>query len=660
MRDHEQRAAELPVAKLFLSGFALILLLKLWFAAVLDLYSDEVFYWQASTNPAIAYSDLPFMTSLLAGLGSAISPGNAFAVRILFILLGSSLPFLLYWLARPICGKRQALESAALCLCLPLGGFLGLLAVPDVPLLFFGLLSIGFFERALRLNHIGYWLATGACLALGLSTHYRFFLYPAAAVLFLCSFRPARQQWQNPLLWLAIAVAAVGLTPVIWFNLSHDLSSAGFYFADRHPWEFQAGGLLHLFKQAGLVTPPLYIVFLVTAWLLYGQSKAANRSAALLLSFALVNLLVYLLLAPWTDADSTSVHWPLSGYFPLLVFAPYCLRKIHRWCLEKRDSTVARRIVISVPLLGYLGSLTALLAIGSQAFQQPLQSMVGAGILSNKMAGWQEFADHTAALLEARFPDAAPVIVTGNYYTAAQAEFAGLTATAITLDRDKAVRDGRITQYRLWGQDESGLQQSLQQSLQQPPQQSLQQPINRPLLYINEDSTLTVPDKQDLMAVMCGYVDRLEPVSELSLFNGDKRFSFYQAESIVDQRDTALARSYPCPFPARAWIDNPEDGAELSGEVTVSGWAYNEDIGVDSVHLLIDGRRIARADYGINREDVVRVMGVSSDPDRPRLGFAVPLDTRTLSDGEHSLSIEITNRQGHTSDYGLRKVRIAN
>ena len=35
--------------------------------------------------------------------------------------------------------------ASILTLCLPLGGFLGLLAVPDVPLIFFGLLAIGFF-----------------------------------------------------------------------------------------------------------------------------------------------------------------------------------------------------------------------------------------------------------------------------------------------------------------------------------------------------------------------------------------------------------------------------------------------------------------------------------------------------------------------------------
>ena len=189
MQKPMQQVADLPVKRVFAMGFCLLLVVKLILAYSLDLYSDEVFYWQASTHPALAYSDLPFMTALLIGLGSALTTllniEPAFAARSLFLLLGCSLPFLVYWVARPITDQQQALESAVLTLCLPLAGFLGLLAVPDVPLLCLGLLALGYFERALRSNGIKSWMLTGFFVALGLSTHYRFFLYPLAAILFL-------------------------------------------------------------------------------------------------------------------------------------------------------------------------------------------------------------------------------------------------------------------------------------------------------------------------------------------------------------------------------------------------------------------------------------------------------------------------------------------
>ena len=136
-----------------------------------------------------------------------------------------------------------------------------------------------------------HWLFAGAFVAMGLSTHYRFFLYPAGAILFLLFFSGERKQWSNPRLWLCIAIASLGLIPILWFNLSNALSSASFYFVDRHPWEFQASGLLHMFKQAGLVTPPLYLIFAYTLYLMLGKARHGDRSAALLLSFSGVNLL---------------------------------------------------------------------------------------------------------------------------------------------------------------------------------------------------------------------------------------------------------------------------------------------------------------------------------------------------------------------------------
>jgi 4-amino-4-deoxy-L-arabinose transferase-like glycosyltransferase len=632
------------LTKLLIAGTALLLAVKLVFAYRLDLYSDEIFYWLASTNLAPAYSDLPFMTALLVWLGSSLEPGSALAVRSLFLVLGSCVPFLVYWLALPLTGRQQALQSAVLALCIPLGGFLGLLAVPDVPLLFFGILSIGFFERSLRTNRSGYWMATGVVVALGLCTHYRFFLYPAAAILFLLLFRTERRQWRNPYLWLAIGVAGLGLIPVVWFNLSNQLASASFYLVERHPWTFQPSGLLHLFKQAGLVTPPLYILFAITLWRMLQQARQGDRAAAMLVSFSLLNLLVYLLLAPWTDSSSTSIHWPLSGYFPLLVFAPSTLQAMYQWARNRWQESLSRKLTLAVPAIGYLGSITALLIMGSQTLQQPLQSIVGTDVLSNKMAGWREFATFTSQLIAAEAGSRSPLIVTDNYYTAAQVKFAGLTALPYSVDTNKAVRDGRRLQLQLWEMDETALGTRAGDAM----------------LFITEDSTLTVPDKEQAMGSVCHYVDHLVHLAELSLFNGDKVFSYYLGDRIVTGGEESAFTGDRCPFPARGWIDEPTDGARLSGVILIQGWAYNEDTGLNAVHLLIDGEPAIELNYGISRPDVVEVMTVQSDPNAPNLGYIGEFDTRAFSNGAHQLAIRLTDSNGIETVYGRRRVYIAN
>ena len=123
-------ASPIPVRRLatVYGRFLLLAVVKTFLAFKLDLYSDEIFYWLASTQLALGYSDLPFMTALLVRLGSSLTDGSALAVRSIFLVMGSTVPLLVYWLAYPITGKQAARQSALISLCLPLGGFLGLLA----------------------------------------------------------------------------------------------------------------------------------------------------------------------------------------------------------------------------------------------------------------------------------------------------------------------------------------------------------------------------------------------------------------------------------------------------------------------------------------------------------------------------------------------------
>jgi hypothetical protein len=69
-----------------LSAALIVFAIKLVLAFRLELYSDEIFYWQASQFPALAYSDLPFMAALLAGIGTEIFGNTPFGVRVLFLL----------------------------------------------------------------------------------------------------------------------------------------------------------------------------------------------------------------------------------------------------------------------------------------------------------------------------------------------------------------------------------------------------------------------------------------------------------------------------------------------------------------------------------------------------------------------------------------------
>ncbi|MDP1932339.1 MAG: glycosyltransferase family 39 protein [Gammaproteobacteria bacterium] len=638
LTNTDSTSRTLRTIRYFLIGFLTIAALKLLFATVLDLYSDEIFYWQASTRPALAYSDLPFMAALLSGTGTFLFGNSALAVRSLFLLMGSAIPFIVYWVASPLMPQQRATEAATLTLCLPLGAFLGLLAVPDVPLLFFGVLLVGCLERAIRLDSLRYWIATGLVAALGVSTHYRFALYIVAAFIYLLVFRDQHRHWKNPGLWIAVVLLLSGLYPAVAYNLGNQLSGIDYHLLERHPWEFQVEGLLHPLKQAVLVTPLLYGALLYTLVMLLRQAQAGDSRRGLFAVLALTNLGVFLVLAPWTDSTRTSIHWPLSGYLPLLLFLPEALRELHAKLSARYSATTAARMISLTIGLGFAGSVIALLGVGSQSLQDQLRPLLGKGILSNKMAGWSELSNHVSTLLQAPDMGDVTLIVTDNYYTGAQLELSlGDSLRVYNIDADKAVRDGRAYQYALWGNNQSGLISETGKSA----------------LFVTEDSTLTVPDKIDTLSRACAQFERLEFVEQLTLFEGEKSFTFYHGRNIGVETNMNT-----CPKPSLGWVDQPESGATVDDVLTVSGWVINEGLGVDFIEVLIDGVPVGAANYGTPRPDVVTAMKVTSDPNAPNLGFEFSIDSESMPIGRAELSLRTRGVSGETQDFGTREINI--
>ena len=620
---------------------ACVTLIKWLLAARLELYSDEIFYWLASQFPALAYSDLPFMTALIAGSGASLFGNTPFAVRSLFLVSSLLIPWLIYWLTLPLQDRERALQATALSFCMPLLAVMGMLAVPDVAIIIFGLLFIGCMERATRLNHAGYWLATGISAALGLSTHYRFALYIVAAFLFLIFCRKHWHHWRSPWLWAGALIAAAGLIPALGFNLVNDLSGLDYHLVERHPWQFQAEGLLHALIQAIVVTPMLYVTFACTLWHLLKATKSGDDRAQLLLFFSVSNLAVYLILAPWTDTTRTTLHWPLSGYLPLLVYAPAVLSGLKARLTARLSAKLATRVIAAVPISGFIGTLLVLAGIGSQGFNQALQGVVGQGVLSNKMAGWQPLNDHVQQLMSRNRFDEQSLIVTDNYYTAAQIGFVSGIAQVFTTDTNKIIRDGRDTQFRIWNKDISGLQLYK----------------NANALFITEDNTLDIPEKTVVMNTACELFTEIELLDQLFLYGGDKIFSFYHARGLRPAGHETFTAA--CPLPSMAWLDAPARDEHISGVYSVTGWAINS-AGIATIKVLLDGQEVAAVRRTINRPDVAERQDAENDPGSPVLGFAADFDSSRLENGSYLLSLEITSGHGERQLAAARRVTINN
>lgn len=402
-----------------------------------------------SQRLALAYADHPFMTALLVRAGAELLGPWPLGVRLCFLGLGALLPGCLFLLARPLVGRRDAILVAGAALLVPVLAIGGIVAVPDVPLVFFAAAALLGFENATRTGRLAAWLGAGAATALALATHYRAVLIPVAFLLYLLGTARGRSEWRRRGMWLGFAVMLVGLLPALLFNLEHGFAPLRYQGLERHA---EASGLEGVFDHVRLqalgLTPPLYVALLAVLVGLCRRAVRGDDRAALLASFALVHLGVFLLASPWADPDHATLHWTASGYLPLLVGLPACLRGF----VTQHPTRLRRALAAGVP--GFALLCVALLHV------ELATRIFGVRELGRSFGGW------SAAVAAVRAglydlppqPDGRVLLVADDYLLAGNLELRlqGLV-TLYVLDHPKHVQHGRALQFRIWGIDEAGL-----------------------------------------------------------------------------------------------------------------------------------------------------------------------------------------------------------
>ena len=305
----------------FWTIWALLLIVKVALAATLAPFGDEAWYWQESRALDWSFSDLPLATALLIRMGETVLGHSALAMRVPFLLLGAMLPLLLVHTASRLFGARAGWSTGLLALGLPLLGSLGIFALPDVPLTFCAAWALDALERAVRARRMRDWAALGLALACASLTHYRAGMLLLTGLAFLCLLPRGRTLWRDRGLWLALAIMALGVLPLLIFNAEHHWVALGFQMIERNPWSFHADGLAQPIEQALVCTPLLYAAMLWAAW------QCAQRARVLvpwdvLAACALVPLIGYFVLGCFADDTRFRIHWPLIAYLPLLIALP--------------------------------------------------------------------------------------------------------------------------------------------------------------------------------------------------------------------------------------------------------------------------------------------------------------------------------------------------
>lgn len=596
-----------PARVKFVLAWLLLLAAKLWLAAHLQPFGDEAFYVQESRRLAWAYSDLPGLTAWLIRLGQTLAGPDIFAARLPFVLLGAALPWGVARIAARGFGESARWPAAWLALLMPLSGLMGVLALPDVPLLLAALLCLDAFLGLLSRRDPRDALQLALALALGAFAHYRFAPVLLAGAAGLLGVPAGRALLREPRLWVALAVGAAAWLPLLAWNLAHDGAGIGFQFRDRHPWVLHAGGALWPLIQAAVVTPLLFLLLLATlreAW-----RRRADTAWGVLLGAGGVATLGYAVLGFFADADRVSFHWPLAGWLALCAAAPTVLA---HWPRGWRMATLA------LAAAGVLATTTCLALLTQPAGRAWLAR---GPVYADNFSGWTEAAAAVRAELATMPPGSA--LVADNFMLGAQLSLALGRDDVAVLSHPLNGKHGRAVQLAVWGllRDTPGL-------------------LGSPRLVVVEDTARPGKDRLRGYRHVCAMAAPLAPPRVLNVDGGRKRFLLFRSE----------ATTAGCAMPALSWIERPAPGEAVSGALVLEGWALVPEGRVRRVEVLLDGEPVANADYGHARRDVLAYWGLVAPDADVGVGWTANADVSRRLRGTAWLSLRLHLDDGSVQD----------
>ncbi|MEQ1511055.1 MAG: glycosyltransferase family 39 protein [Lysobacteraceae bacterium] len=602
--------------RIFIALWAAATLCKCVLAAHLPLFVDEAFYWQEGRHPAWAYSDLPGLTAWLTHLGVELGGHHLLGLRWPFLMIAALLP---WWIVKIACreiGAEHAWHAGMLTVLLPLLGTLGVLALPDVPL---ALATVLCLDAGSRLMRGVTWRAVGLLvvgLAIGGLTHYRFVAVIGVGFMVMLMLPEGRRALRDARVWLAVAIGALAWLPLLLWNLDNADAGLRFQLVDRHPWAFHYDGLQFVAVQALLVTPLLLFALLRAGF----TSRDATHPAGMryLAWTGMLVLSGFFALGFFADSERVSFHWPLPAYLALLPLAAPIL---------SRCSESIRRATWALAVLGLIAGLGYYAAVSSPVLRERAAT---SKVYPSNFAGWDALAREVDGM-RMRMP-AGTRIVADNFKIGAELGFALDDPGIPVLDHPLNRHHGRAPQLMLWGlqYDRRAVRD------------------DAPVLLVVGATDVSYRDQLQRYHDICAMVGPLPPPTVLNIDRGRQRFLLFALAPVRSEGE--------CTAPAMAWIDAPEAGDTVSHRFALKGWAFKDGVGLARVEVLIDGRPVADADYGIERPEVAGFWqkwrdGGSTDPQQPKIGFRTEIDLGDRPPGKYWLGLRLYGRDGSIEDW---------
>jgi hypothetical protein len=203
--------------------------LRVTYASLIDLRTDEAYYWTWSKENELCFLDHPPMIAWFIRFGTAIFGDTNLGVRFAGILAMLVTQLLLADIVRRVTHDMRAIVLAVL---MPEAAlYYGLLMAkvsPDVPLIPFAIAMVWALVRLKESGDPRWWLAAGVLGGLALLSKFTAVMLIPAVLAFMLVPDWRRRWLLSPYPWLAALIAVVVFLPVLIWNAQHDWASFRF------------------------------------------------------------------------------------------------------------------------------------------------------------------------------------------------------------------------------------------------------------------------------------------------------------------------------------------------------------------------------------------------------------------------------------------------
>lgn len=421
----------------------------------LDLSPDEAHYWEWSRRLDWSYYSKGPLIAWMIWMSTSVFGDNPLAIRLNAVLLMALSSLILYVLTVEIFksafsakgynnhgqlvvdAKKAGLVASTLLQLIPLYSTYGIVFTIDSPFVFFWILSLYLFWKALQYQDSwSNWVLLGITIGLGMLAKYTMVFFLICGLTYLSMYD--RKKLLTPYPYVTVIIAFVIFSPVILWNAKHDWVTfkhtasqanvhAGLVVEWRRFFEFIA-------SQIGVVSPLLFFMLLFGLFRIKKFSPVWLRG--LIWSFSLPVLVFFLLKSLQSKVQT---NWAMHGYivtlisFAILLVADTAKRPIKRWLF---GIAVALAVVIN------------LVGLYPQLFKIPVHLDPSA-----RLRGWSTFAQEVDRLAKEFDRDTPFMIITPEYQLSSSLAFYlkdKPTTHCINLGR-------RMNQYDLWESPQEAL-----------------------------------------------------------------------------------------------------------------------------------------------------------------------------------------------------------